>query len=67
MDARSYQGSPLFSAGFRPFFLLGSLYAGLAILVWMPVFTGELRLVTAPPSSRATGTSTSCFTVSCLR
>jgi len=47
MDVRSYQGSPLFSAGFRPFFLLGSLYAGLAILVWMPVFTGELRLVTA--------------------
>ena len=47
MNARSYQGSPLFSAGFRPFFLLGSLHAGLAILIWLPVFTGELRLVTA--------------------
>ena len=45
--SRSYQGSPLFSAGFRPFFLLGSLYAGLAILVWLPVFTGELTLVSA--------------------
>jgi uncharacterized protein involved in response to NO len=47
MNARSYQGSPLFSAGFRPFFLLGSLHAGLAILIWIPVFTGELWLVTA--------------------
>ena len=47
MNARSYQGSPLFSAGFRPFFLFGSLHAGLAILIWLPVFTGELRLVTA--------------------
>lgn len=43
----SYQGWPLFSAGFRPFFLLGSVYAGLAILVWLPVFHGELTLVSA--------------------
>lgn len=44
---RSYGGSPLFSYGFRPFFLLGSVYAGLAILVWLPVFMGELSLTTA--------------------
>ncbi|THD65125.1 MAG: NnrS family protein [Bradyrhizobium sp.] len=36
----------LLSSGFRPFFLLGSIYAGLAILIWLPVFTGELDLTT---------------------
>jgi uncharacterized protein involved in response to NO len=35
---------PLFSAGFRPFFLLGSIYAGLAVLVWLPLFHGEIEL-----------------------
>jgi uncharacterized protein involved in response to NO len=44
---RPYKGLPLFSYGFRPFFLLGSIYAGLAILVWLPVFMGELSLTTA--------------------
>ena len=47
MNARTYDGPALFSSGFRPFFLLGSIYAGLAILVWLPVFMGELRLVSA--------------------
>src|SRR5471030_2618324 len=44
---RSHDGWPLLSGGFRPFFLLGSIYAGLAILVWLPVFMGELTLSTA--------------------
>jgi uncharacterized protein involved in response to NO len=44
---RSYRGWPLFGNGFRPFFLFGSIYAGLAILVWLPVFHGELTLVSA--------------------
>ncbi len=44
---RLYQGLPLLAAGFRPFFLLGSVYAGLAILVWLPVFHGEITLVSA--------------------
>ena len=44
---RAYQGWPLLAAGFRPFFLLGSVYAGLAILVWLPVFYGEITLVSA--------------------
>jgi uncharacterized protein involved in response to NO len=44
---RSYEGPALFSYGFRPFFLFGSLYAGLAVLVWLPVFTGELALASA--------------------
>ena len=44
---KPYAGPALFSYGFRPFFLFGALYAGLAILVWLPVFTGELALPTA--------------------
>ncbi|MEA2940050.1 MAG: uncharacterized protein QOD09_579 [Bradyrhizobium sp.] len=47
MSTRTYDGPALFSCGFRPFFLLGSIYAGLAILVWLPAFLGELRLVSA--------------------
>jgi uncharacterized protein involved in response to NO len=47
MSTRTYDGWPLFSYGFRPFFLLGSVYAGLAILLWLPVFMGELSLVSA--------------------
>lgn len=44
---RSYDGPALLSYGFRPFFLAGSLYAGLAILAWLPMFRGELELATA--------------------
>jgi uncharacterized protein involved in response to NO len=47
MRARNYDGPALFSYGFRPFFLLGSVYAGVAILMWLPVFMGELSLVSA--------------------
>ncbi len=41
---REYQAWPLFANSFRPFFLLGSVQAALAILVWLPVFYGELTL-----------------------
>ncbi|MBB4041757.1 uncharacterized protein involved in response to NO [Microvirga flocculans] len=41
---RDYNGPALLSYGFRPFFLFGSLYAGAAILAWLPVFHGELEL-----------------------
>jgi uncharacterized protein involved in response to NO len=44
---RDYKGPALLSYGFRPFFLFGSLYAGLAIVAWLPVFYGELELSTA--------------------
>ncbi len=44
---REYQGWPVFSAGFRPFFLGGAIQAAVAILVWLPVFYGELRLTSA--------------------
>lgn len=43
---RDYKGPALLSYGFRPFFLFGSLYAGLAILAWLPMFYGELELST---------------------
>jgi uncharacterized protein involved in response to NO len=42
-----YEGSALFSYGFRPFFLFGALYAGLAIMLWLPVYCGEITLPTA--------------------
>src|SRR5215212_1063252 len=44
---RRYNGPAILSYGFRPFFLLGSIYSGLAVLVWLPVFRGELELVSA--------------------
>ena len=44
---RDYRGPVLLSYGFRPFFLFGAIYAGLAILAWLPMFSGELELSTA--------------------
>lgn len=41
-----YRGPALLSYGFRPFFLLGSLQAGISILLWLPQFYGELELST---------------------
>lgn len=39
---RSYEGPALFSAGFRPFFLGGALYAGLAVPAWLLLLRGSL-------------------------
>lgn len=44
---REYRGPALFSYGFRPFFFFGSIYAGAAMLVWLPAFYGTLQLGTA--------------------
>ena len=44
---RDYRGPALFSYGFRPFFFFGSIYAGAAMLVWLPAFFGTLQLGTA--------------------
>lgn len=44
---RDYRGPVLLSYGFRPFFLFGAIYAGLAILAWLPMFSGALELSTA--------------------
>jgi uncharacterized protein involved in response to NO len=43
---RDYSGPALFSYGFRPFFLFGAWYAGLAVLIWLPIYFGEMRLPT---------------------
>ena len=46
---KPYDGPPLFSYGFRPFFLGASLFAGLAVALWLPAYFGELTLPTAYP------------------
>ena len=40
---RSYEGPAILSYGFRPFFLLGSAYAGLSILFWIPAYSGYVE------------------------
>ncbi len=40
---RSYEGPAVLSYGFRPFFLLGSVYAGLSILFWIPAYSGHVE------------------------
>src|SRR5262249_42239437 len=44
---KSFSGPALLSYGFRPFFLLGAIYAGLGILIWLPMFFGEIAMPTA--------------------
>jgi len=44
---RAYSGPALLSYGFRPFFFFGALYAGLGILMWMPLYFGEIELATS--------------------
>ena len=44
---RAFSGPVILSYGFRPFFFFGPLYAGIAILAWLPMFYGELALPTA--------------------
>jgi uncharacterized protein involved in response to NO len=44
---RGHAGPHWLSYGFRPFFLLGSLFAAAAILAWLPAFFGEIAIPTA--------------------
>lgn len=44
---QSYEGPALLSYGFRPFFLFGSIYASIAVLLWLPMFYGELAIPSA--------------------
>lgn len=37
---RSYQGPAILSYGFRPFFLLGSVYAAVGMFLWLPIYMG---------------------------
>lgn len=43
----AYRGPAFLSYGFRPFFLLASVFSGLAIALWLPVFYGEVSLHSA--------------------
>jgi uncharacterized protein involved in response to NO len=45
--SRNFQGWPLLAHSFRPFFLLAAIQAALSILVWLPLFYGELSLSSA--------------------
>jgi uncharacterized protein involved in response to NO len=42
---------PLFSYGFRPFFLLAALFAALAVPLWLVAYTGNLLLPSPLPAS----------------
>jgi uncharacterized protein involved in response to NO len=44
---RNYAGPALFSYGFRPFFLGGAVWAALAVLLWLPLYVGELAFPSA--------------------
>ena len=44
---RSYVGPAILSYGFRPFFFLGAAYAGIGILIWLPLLFGDIRMPTA--------------------
>ena len=41
---REYRGPALLSYGFRPFFLMGAIYAALAVLIWLALFSGRIEL-----------------------
>jgi uncharacterized protein involved in response to NO len=43
---RAWQGPALLSYGFRPFFLLGAIWAALAMALWVLMLTGLLALPT---------------------
>lgn len=45
--SRDFPGWPLFANSFRPFFLFAAIQAGLSILVWLPMFYGELSVTSA--------------------
>ncbi|WP_293856223.1 NnrS family protein [uncultured Alsobacter sp.] len=44
---RSFEGPDILSYGFRPFFLLGSLFAAAAVMAWLPAYFGEISIPTA--------------------
>ncbi len=44
---RTYAGPALLSYGFRPFFLFGAIFAAGAVLLWLPMSSGELSMATA--------------------
>lgn len=47
---RSYEGPAILSYGFRPFFLLGSLYAAAGMFLWLPIYMGFIESRSAFPA-----------------
>jgi uncharacterized protein involved in response to NO len=45
--SRAWQGPTVLSFGFRPFFLIGAIWAGLAMALWVAMLAGWLALPTA--------------------
>lgn len=41
---RAHRGSALFSAGFRPFFFFGAVWAAITVLLWLPMWEGHYGL-----------------------
>lgn len=41
---RQWQGPAILSLGFRPFFLMGAIWAVLSMLIWIAVLTGTFQL-----------------------
>jgi len=41
---REYAGPALFAYGFRPFFLAAGLWGAFGILLWLPLYSGDLSL-----------------------
>ena len=44
---KPYIGPAVLSYGFRPFFLLGSIWAGFEVLAWLAMFYGQISVETA--------------------
>ena len=44
---RTFEGPAILSYGFRPFFLVGAIWAALAMAIWLPMLAGSLSLPTA--------------------
>src|SRR5262245_38263698 len=44
---RAHDGPAILSYGFRPFFLLGALWAALVVAIWLPLLAGSITLPTA--------------------
>ncbi|MEW6278709.1 MAG: NnrS family protein [Candidatus Eremiobacterota bacterium] len=47
--APAHSGVPWLALGFRPFFLVCSVYAALSVAIWVATFTGALSLTTSLP------------------
>lgn len=43
-NRNQYDGPVLFSYGFRPFFLAASIFAIVAIAIWIPIFEGRIAI-----------------------